>query len=269
MQRGPNSGTGPATEGELIVIGAKVEGVSPGFTVIDSRGDVYFLKFDLKGYPELNTAPEVISMKFVYACGYNTPENYIVNIDPKRLRLGKNVTYKNKYLRDVGVKVEDIQAVLDKAHRNASSLYRAVARKLLPGKPVGPFKYAGTRKDAGNDHVPHNHRREMRGYKVIAAWLNSVDTKANNTLDMYVEEGGRQFVKHYIIDFATSLGAGGYGPASSRRGKHGAADIGNMILRALTLGLWVEPLEKKLGDQISPFVSRLDFLERIYVTQCF
>jgi len=47
----------------------------------------------------------------------------------------------------------------------------------------------GTRKDAGNDHVPHNHRREMRGYKVIAAWLNSVDTKANNTLDMYVEEG--------------------------------------------------------------------------------
>ncbi len=87
------------------------------------------------------------------------------------------------------MKVEDIQAVLDRAHRNASSLYRAVASKLLPGKPVGPFKYAGTRKDAGNDHVPHNHRREMRGYKVIAAWLNSVDTKANNTLDMYVEEG--------------------------------------------------------------------------------
>jgi len=107
------------------------------FTVIDSRGDVYFLKFDLKGYGELNTAPEVISMKFVYACGYNTPENYIVNIDPKRLRLGKNVTFKNKYLRDVEVKVEDIQAVLDKAHRNASSLYRAAARKLLPGKPVG------------------------------------------------------------------------------------------------------------------------------------
>ena len=93
---------------------------------------------------------------------------------------------------------------------------------------------------------------------MIAAWLNSVDTKANNTLDMYVEEDGRQFVKHYIIDFATSLGAGGWGPASASRGKHGAADVGNMLLRALTLGLWVEPYEKKLGEQISPSVGYFD-----------
>ncbi|MCH9008916.1 hypothetical protein IIA29_13100 [candidate division KSB1 bacterium] len=258
LQRGPNRGTGSAAEGQLIITGAKVQGVSPGFTIKDSRGDVYFLKFDLKGYPDLNTAPEVITMKFVYACGYNTPENYIVNIDGERFRLGEGVTYTNKYLREVDVKFEDIQEVLNRAHRNADGSYRAVASKLLPGKPVGPFKYAGTRKDDGNDHVPHNHRREMRGYKVIAAWLNSVDTKANNTLDMYVEEGGRQFVKHYIIDFATSLGAGGNGPASSRRGTHGAADIGNMILRALTLGLWVEPFEKKLGAQIRPSVGYFD-----------
>jgi len=258
LQRGPTLGTGPASEGELIVIGAKAEGVSPGFTIKDSRGDVYFLKFDIKGYPDLNTATEVIGTNFVYACGYNTPENYIVTIDPKRVRLGEGVTYKNKYLRDVPLTVEHIKEVVESAHRNADGTYRVVASKLLPGKPVGPFLYAGNRKDDDNDHVPHNHRREMRGYKVISAWLNSVDTKANNTLDMYVEEDGRQFVKHYIIDFATSLGAGGWGPASAARGKHGAADVGNMLLRALTLGLWVEPYEKKLGEQISPSVGYFD-----------
>ena len=258
LQQGPNRGTGPATEGIWTVVGAKVEGVSPGFTIKDIRGDVYFLKFDLKGYPQLNTAPEVITTKFVYALGYNTPENYLSVLDPKRLQLGEGVTYKNKYLRDVPMKEEDIQLALEKAHQTPEGTYRVVASKRLSGTPVGPFKYSGTRGDDGNDHVPHSHRREMRGYKIVAAWLNNVDSKAKNTLDMYVEEDGKRFVKHYILDFATSLGAGGNGPASAARGAHGAADFGNMIFRALTLGLYVEPYEKKLGSKFSPSVGYFD-----------
>ena len=47
LKRGPNRGTGPDMEGPLTIIGAKVEGVSPGVTIKDRRGDVYFIKFEI------------------------------------------------------------------------------------------------------------------------------------------------------------------------------------------------------------------------------
>ncbi len=70
--------------GPISIIKAKAEGVSPGFVMKDAKGEVYFVKFDIKGFPQLNTAAEVISTKFVYACGYNTPENYLSVLDRDR-----------------------------------------------------------------------------------------------------------------------------------------------------------------------------------------
>ena len=95
LKRGANKGKGPDMGGSMIVIGAKVEGVSPGFTIKDKKGDVYFIKFDIKGYPQLNTAAEVITTKFVYAAGYNTPENYLSTLDPKYIQIAEGVTVKN------------------------------------------------------------------------------------------------------------------------------------------------------------------------------
>ncbi|NIW47138.1 MAG: hypothetical protein GWN30_21030, partial [Gammaproteobacteria bacterium] len=59
----------------------------------------------------------------------------------------------------------------------------------------------GIRDDDLNDVIPHQHRRELRGLRVVAAWLNHFDTKANNTLDVYVEDG---YVRHYLIDFGST-----------------------------------------------------------------
>lgn len=258
LVRGPDRGTGPDTTGPFTVIGAKLAGVSPGFIIKDQRGDVYFIKFDLKGYPQLNTAPEVISTKFVYACGYNTPENYISKLDPRQLKIKEGLTTKNRWLRNIPMTSAFLQDILARAEQNADGTYRIVASKRLSGSAIGPFKYAGTRSDDPNDYIPHNYRRELRGYKVVAAWLNNTDSKSNNTLDMYVEEDGKHFVKHYMIDFATSLGAGGRGPGATDRGKRGAADFGHMLLKTLSLGLWVEPWEKKLGTVISPSVGYFD-----------
>ena len=61
--------------------------------------------------------------------------------------------------------------------------------------------------------MPHEDRRELRGYGVFAAWLNHVDAKAINSLDMLVTENGRSFVRHHLIDFGSALGSGGVGPA--------------------------------------------------------
>ncbi len=260
LQCGPNSGAVPDTSGPLTIVAAKVEGVSPGCRIKDQKGEVYFVKFDFKGFPQLSTAAEVISTKFTYAAGYNTPENYLSVIDPKKLQIAGGVTVKNRWGREVPMTMEFVQQLLDKAHSNADGTYRIVASKALSGKPLGPFLYGNRRKDDPNDRVPHHHRRELRGYKVLAAWLNNFDSKASNTLDMYVIENDRSFVRHYLIDFGTSLGSGGYGPAGRSRGHRGGFDIGNMLLRILTLGLWVEPWEKQpsiISPSVGYFESKL------------
>ena len=46
LVRGPNDGDGPDTDQAWTVIGGKSGGITPGFTMRDGRGDVYFVKFD-------------------------------------------------------------------------------------------------------------------------------------------------------------------------------------------------------------------------------
>jgi hypothetical protein len=58
VMRGPNDDRGPA-DGRWEV-SRKANGVSPGFTITDSAGKRYFIKFDPPGEPELGTATEVI-----------------------------------------------------------------------------------------------------------------------------------------------------------------------------------------------------------------
>jgi hypothetical protein len=78
---------------------------------------------------------------------------------------------------------------------------------------VGRVRFVDTRPDDPNDVVPHQDRRELRGYGVFAAWLNHVDAKAINSLDVLVTENGRSVVRHYLIDFGSALGSGGVAPA--------------------------------------------------------
>lgn len=257
LRRGPNRGDGPDMSGTITITAAKAEGVSPGFRMKDSKGDAYFVKFDIKGFPQLNTAAEVITTKFVYASGYNTPENYLSVLDPEKIKIGEGVTITDKWGKDVPMTMEFLNHILSRVNASPDGTYRIVASKLLAGKPLGPFLYTGRRKDDPNDRVSHVHRRELRGYKVITAWLNNFDTKANNTLDMYVTENGKSFVKHYIIDFATSLGSGGLGSASPSRGHFGTFDLGHIFKKLFTLGLYVEPWEKK-PKLITPSVGYFD-----------
>lgn len=254
LKRGPNRGTGPVMEDSLTIVGAKVMGVSPGFRLKDRRGDLYFIKFDIKGFPQLNTSAEIMTTKFVYAAGYNTPENYLCRLDPKKLRIAKGVTALNRWGREAPMTFEFVQTILDKCEPNPDGTYRVVASKALPGEPLGPFSFAGVRKDDPNDRIPHHHRRELRGYKVIAAWLNNPDAKGTNTLDVYVTENENHFVRHCLLDFGTSLGSSGYGAAGPARGRRGAFDLGNMFKKIITLGLWVEPWEKE-NDILSPSVG--------------
>ncbi len=80
--------------------------------------------------------------------------------------------------------------------------------RFADGKPLGNFRYYGTRPDDPNDIVPHEHRRELRGARVFGAWLNHDDSRGVNSLDMLVEAQNRRYVKHYMFDFGSIMGSG-------------------------------------------------------------
>src|SRR5215510_2307379 len=74
LQRGAGNSTPPDPKGTWQVISAKSDGISPGFVIEDQQKNRYVLKFDPPDFPELASAADVISVKFFYALGYNTPE---------------------------------------------------------------------------------------------------------------------------------------------------------------------------------------------------
>ncbi|UCG51006.1 MAG: hypothetical protein JSW58_12495, partial [Candidatus Latescibacterota bacterium] len=244
IKRGPNTGDGPAILNGWTVVAAKPGGVTHGFTIEDSRGDRYLLKFDPQGYSELATGAEVVSTKLFYAAGYNTPENYIVEFQPDILTLAENVVIKDKSGKKRIMTRADLDNILSRIARRPDGTVRAMASKILEGKIVGPFRYYKTRKDDPNDIIPHEHRRELRSVSVISAWLNNYDTKANNTLDVYVNESGRRYVKHYLIDFGSTLGSRGNMPMPFWVGYEHTYDPAQVLKNTVGLGLYVPRWEK-------------------------
>ncbi|HEX7136538.1 MAG TPA: hypothetical protein VF219_01755 [Vicinamibacterales bacterium] len=205
IARGPNVNRGPAPE-RWVILREKTSGTSPGFTARDANGRAWFLQFDPPEYPGASTADVEIATKVFWALGYNQVETFITTFDPAKVTIDSQATIRRPSGERTPYTREDMDIVLERAARSADGTYRASAGRLLEGKVIGSFRYAGTRSDDPNDLVPHEHRRELRALRVFGAWMNLVDLKAGNTLDALVEQDGRSIVKHYLQDVGSSLG---------------------------------------------------------------
>src|SRR4249920_2094024 len=64
--RGPLTGTGPAP-GPWTIIRDKDAGAAPGFRIRDSKGVVWFVSLDARGYPEAATSAIVVANKIFWA----------------------------------------------------------------------------------------------------------------------------------------------------------------------------------------------------------
>ena len=240
LVRGPNQGTGPA-EGSWTIVGGKSEGITPGLTIRDSAGDTYFIKFDPPDYPEMASGAELISTKLFHAFGYNTPENYLATLRRESLSIDPKTRIDDRDGRPRPMTPRDLDTLLKKVARHPDGSYRVVASKALPGRPVGHFRYYGTRPDDPNDIFPHEHRRELRGLSVFAAWLNHDDSRSINTLDVLVNENGRSRVRHYLLDFGSTLGSGSTQAQTTRAGNEYIWEARPTLLTMLTLGFYVRP----------------------------
>ena len=143
---------------------------------------------------------------------YNVPENYLLYVDPKIISIGESATFRGKYNVKRPMTEQDIAHILDRIPHLPDGTVRVAASKFLDGIPKGPFLYEGRRDDDVNDRIRHDNRRELRGLRILAAFLNHTDTKAGNALDMYDPETG--ILTHHLIDFSSTLGSGSRGVAS-------------------------------------------------------
>ena len=221
---GPSSGDSPELHKPWKIVGGQVGGTSHGLIVQDQRGYRYLLKFDHPGFPEVETAIDVIVDRLVWACGYNVPDDRVVYLRPEDL-------------------VSDQPVDLDRYDRDAEGRYRAVVSRFVPGKPIGGPPFTGTRPDDPNDLIPHEQRRDLRGLAAIFAWLDAVDVIPGNFLDAWVADPADpsiHYVVHYAIDFGKSLGAMGAMGHDLRRGKTYRFDWAAMTRALFTVGL-VEP----------------------------
>ena len=179
LVRGPNQSAGPDRSQPWTVIAAKTEGVTPGFTIRDAKGDVYFIKFDPLDHPQLATSGEVIATKFFHSFGYHVPENYLTYLRRAELQISDDAELTDQEGKRRRLVQRDLDRIFRRVHVRDDGTVPAIASKAVPGKPIGPFKYFATRADDANDIFPHENRRELRGLRLLAAWTNHDDSRGH------------------------------------------------------------------------------------------
>lgn len=226
--------------GPWIVTAAKPNGANPGFIIKGPQGRGWLLKFDGHKQPERATTADVLGSRLYHAVGYHSPCNIVVHFDPAILEISPDAETEDHLGRDQPMTTEDVDKVLAAGGTLPDGRLRASASLFLPGRPIGPWKYQGRRRDDPNDIIKHQDRRELRGAKLMAAWTNHFDAREQNTLAIWREEDdGRTFVKHYYLDFGDTLGSIWWWtplPLSQRFGYSYYLDIGEVSVDYLTLG---------------------------------
>ena len=235
--RGPDQVDGPAP-GQWLVAGRPDAGITPKFTIRDARGDTYLIKLDPASNPELPSSVELISTKLFHAIGYHVPQDFVVHFRPDQLVVAPGARIRNPIGQRVPIQQADIQRWLSNVPTRGDGSIRALASLWVPGKVVGQFMFNGRRSDDPNDVFPHERRRELRGLRLFAAWLNHDDARALNSIDTYVEEDGGRYIRHYLQDFGSNLGSGSTSAQQPRGGYEYLIEPGKIGRGLIGLGFY-------------------------------
>jgi hypothetical protein len=241
LRRGPATISSPEPHTPWKIKSTKVGGMSIGFVIEDARGEKFLLKFDVRDYPEAETATAVITNRLLWACGLNVPEDHVVYFRREDLVMSSDATIKDVFGNKRKLTAAEVDAKLAQVHVTEDGRIRGFVSRILDGKWLGGHPAEGVRAGDPNDRIPHELRRDLRGLYSMFAWLDHVDVKQHNTLDMWVrdpEDPTRHYVKHYHIDFGKSLGFTSVANFDLRYGHVYRDDYGSMLASLVTAGLY-------------------------------
>ena len=126
LSKGPLTGAGPAP-GTWSVVSPKLAGFAPGFTMLDAKGDRWFVSFDAAGHPEAATGAIAVANRIFWALGYWQVENHLVSV---HARSTGHRRYRDLHAarRDASGRCEprDLDAV--SAARSSQRRWHAIAR---------------------------------------------------------------------------------------------------------------------------------------------
>ena len=260
LRRGSGDAQPPSMTGPWHVLLLKNDDVRPTIVFRDDNNRVYRLRFDSRGSPELATGAEMISSRFFHALGYHVPETYLAIIDRERLVIEENATEVTSNASVRPLRSEHIDRLLAGVARLDDGRYRAIALKVPNDvvSLVGPYQLFGTRSDDANDIVSHEHRRDLRGLQVFAAWLNHTHMDALHTFDIVVKpEREPPHVRHYLLDFMATLGSGINGPKAVWEGRDPVYGQNTTLRNIAGLGLYT-PAWMRTSYPDLPAVGRFD-----------
>lgn len=224
------------------VVGGKSEGLQAGYRIADPSGRLYQVEFDPPENPEMATGAEMVGTVFYHALGYHVVDVYLVEIDAADIVISEKATMRDPVTRARRrMTRKDIDQVLARVARRPDGKYRALASRFADGSPLGSFRYYGTRPDDPNDVFPHEHRRELRGARVFAAWLNHDDSRSLNSLDMLETVDGKRGVRHYMFDFGSIMGSGTARAQVARAGNEYIFEWTPGFMTLATMGLYLRP----------------------------
>jgi hypothetical protein len=256
---------GPA--GSWVIDQGKPNGANPGFRVRMEDVGKFMLKADIASEPERATAAAAIATRIYWAAGYFTPCDSVVYVKRSLFELEPNLTYTD----NIGSRAFDARAletVLGSAAKRGE-LVRMSASRWLPGRAIGPFTYSGLRADDANDVVPHEHRRDLRGARLLAAWLNHFDSREQNSMNVWLATNASDpdstpgHIRHYHLDFGDCFGSQWNWDGITRRLGHAYyLDFGYLSEDFVTLGLIERPWERAKVSPHAPifgYFSARDF----------
>ncbi len=198
----------PDLSESLTILAARVRGLAPRALVRDRRGRLYLLTFDPADHPGLATGAELIAARIVRAVGYNVAPSFLLHLHRRQLRLDEKATTRKKYRRVRPLTEEDVDNAIKRiAGGEGGTPIRTVATLFPAGRLLGPFSFSGRRRGDANDRIPHEHRRELRGYQVVSSLINNSHMTQNGTMDTFLSvDGERGYILHILVDFSTAFG---------------------------------------------------------------
>jgi hypothetical protein len=221
----------------LLIVKGKTIGSTPGLVVLDARDRKYLIKLDPPGWRGMNTSTEVVASRLAWAAGWLVPDEITVELRPEDFVLSPKAKTKTPMDAEIPLTPQMLADLFARTPRGADGTIRGAASRWIAGNNVGPFAWYGRRGDDANDRIDHENRRDVRGFGVLASWMNDIDTMENNTMDSYVGKPGQGHIVHYQQDVGGSFGQFAAIPAELWMGDETYFMPGRILTSFVTLGI--------------------------------